>query len=63
MALRLHRITDEQWQRLAVARRGQNVGAFPPRAAIGAIESELRSLRPSPGSAATTLAYRTAANG
>ena len=44
MALRLYRITDEQWQRLAAARRSQDLSATPPRAAIGAIEVELRSL-------------------
>jgi len=44
MALRLHRITEEQWQRLAAARRGADLAASPPRSAIGAIEIELRSL-------------------
>jgi hypothetical protein len=54
MALRLHRVTDEQWQRLAVARRGQDLAGSPPRAAIGAIESELRSLRPQTSDPAVT---------
>ncbi|HEV7526296.1 MAG TPA: hypothetical protein VGP92_15090 [Acidimicrobiia bacterium] len=44
MALRLHRITDEQWQRLAAARRGHDPAGPPPRASIGAIEIELRAL-------------------
>ena len=44
MALRLHRVTDEQWQRLAAFRRAQELGGTPDRAAIGAIEVELRSL-------------------
>jgi hypothetical protein len=44
MALRLHRITDEQWQRLAAARRAQDLPASPARASIGAIEIELRAL-------------------
>jgi hypothetical protein len=44
MALRLHRINDEQWQRLAAARRGVDLAGSPPRAAIGAIEIELRGL-------------------
>lgn len=44
MALRLHRITDEQWQRLAAARRAQDAAASPARASIGAIEIELRAL-------------------
>jgi hypothetical protein len=44
MALRLHRVTDEQWQRLAAARRAQDLAGTPARSAIGAIEVELRSL-------------------
>jgi hypothetical protein len=48
MALRLHRITDEQWQRLAAARRGTDVTGAPPRTAIGAIEIELRDLEAQP---------------
>jgi len=53
MALRLHRITDEQWQRLAAARRGADLSGSPPRSAIGAIESELRSLDAQPAPVAT----------
>jgi hypothetical protein len=48
MALRLHRITDEQWQRLAAARRGFDLAGSPPRTAIGAIEIELRALGSQP---------------
>jgi hypothetical protein len=44
MTLRLHRVSDEQWQRLAAARRNEDRSAVPPRAAIRAIEIELRSL-------------------
>jgi hypothetical protein len=44
MALRLHRVTDEQWQRLAASRRAEDRAGTPPRAAIGAIEKQLRSL-------------------
>ena len=44
MALRLHRVTDEQWQRLAAARRAEDRAGTPPRTAIGAIETQLRSL-------------------
>ena len=44
MALRLHRVTDEEWQRLAALRRARDLGGTPDRAAIGAIEVELRSL-------------------
>ena len=48
MAPRLHRITDEQWQRLAAARRGIDLAGSPPRTAIGAIEIELRALESQP---------------
>jgi len=44
MTLRLHRITDEQWLRLAAARRAEHLSASPARASIGAIEIELRAL-------------------
>ena len=44
MALRLHRVTDEQWQRLAASRRSADLDATPPRASIGAIEIELHAL-------------------
>ena len=44
MALRLHRVTDEQWLRLAAFRRSHDLAGPPPRAAIGAIENELRTL-------------------
>ena len=62
MALRLHRITDEQWQRLAAARRGIDLAASPPRSAIGAIEIELRGLDASPAPA-TADEYPHAATG
>jgi len=44
MSLRLHGVSDEQWQRLAAARRNEDRAASPPRASIRAIEIELRSL-------------------
>jgi hypothetical protein len=44
MVLRLHGVSDEEWQRLAAARRNQDLAAAPPRASIGAIETELISL-------------------
>jgi hypothetical protein len=44
MALRLHRVTDDMWQRLANARRAQDLAASPARASIGAIEIEIRAL-------------------
>jgi len=44
MSLRLHRVSDEQWQRLAAARRNEDRAAAPPRASIRAIEIEVRSL-------------------
>jgi hypothetical protein len=44
MALRLHRVTDDTWQRLANARRAQDLAASPARASIGAIEIEIRAL-------------------
>ena len=46
MTLRLHRVSDEQWQRLAAARRNQDRSGAPPRASIRAIEIELRTLDP-----------------
>lgn len=42
--LRLQGISDEQWQRLAAARRNEDRAAAPPRASIRAIEIELRAL-------------------
>jgi hypothetical protein len=48
MGLRLHRVTDEQWLRLAAFRRGHDLTGPPPRAAISAIESELRTLGSEP---------------
>jgi hypothetical protein len=48
MGLRLHRVTEEQWLRLAAFRRSHDLGGPPPRAAIGAIESELRTLGAEP---------------
>jgi hypothetical protein len=50
MALRLHRVTEEQWQRLAASRRKQEFTSPPDRTAIGAIEMELQSLDPTRGS-------------
>jgi hypothetical protein len=44
MALRLHRVTDEQWQRQAASRRDPDVIDAPPRASISAIQVELKSL-------------------
>ena len=44
MALRLYGLSDEEWQRLAAARRSQDLAAAPPRASVGAIETELISL-------------------
>jgi hypothetical protein len=46
MALRLHRVTDDEWQRLAASRRVQDLTDAPARTAIGAIELELRALDP-----------------
>jgi hypothetical protein len=63
MALRLHRITDEQWQRLATARRTQDPAHPPARASIGAIQIELRALADSRPSTATNDEYREAAAG
>lgn len=52
MALRLYRLRDDEWQRLAATRRNQDLAATPPRASIGAIETELSSLdSPPPGAA------------
>jgi hypothetical protein len=51
MVLRLHRVSDEEWQRLAATRRNQDLAATPPRASIGAIETELSSLAPANGPA------------
>jgi hypothetical protein len=44
MALRLYGLRDDEWQRLAATRRNQDLAATPPRASIGAIETELSSL-------------------
>jgi hypothetical protein len=63
MALRLHRVTDEQWQRLAAARRAEDLAHPPARAAIGAIEVELRSLDASPDTNTDTGSVRAAATG
>jgi hypothetical protein len=48
MALRLHRVTDEQWRRLAASRRDHDTTGAPARTAIGAIEVELRALESRP---------------
>jgi hypothetical protein len=45
MTLRLHGVSDEQWRRLAAARRNEDRAAAPQRASIRAIEIELRTLR------------------
>jgi hypothetical protein len=44
MSLRLHQVSDEQWLRLAAARRHEDRAASPPRTSIRAIEIELRTL-------------------
>jgi hypothetical protein len=44
MALRLHRLTEDHWLRLAAARRAEDLAASPARASLGAIEIELRAL-------------------
>ncbi len=44
MTLRLHRVSDEQWRRLAATRRSEDRAGAPPRATIRAIEIELRTL-------------------
>ena len=44
MALRLHRVSDEEWQRLAATRRNQDLAGPPPRTSINAIETELTTL-------------------
>ena len=62
MALRLHRITEEQWQRLAAARRTQDLAGPPARASIGAIEIELHALESRP-MISDTNEYREAAAG
>jgi hypothetical protein len=55
MALRMYRLRDDEWQRLAATRRKQDLAATPPRASIGAIETELSSLdSPPPGASGST---------
>jgi hypothetical protein len=63
MVLRLHRITDDQWERLAAARRTQDLARPPARASIGAIQVELRALEGSRPTISTTDEYREAATG
>ena len=63
MVLRLHRITDEQWQRLAAARRTQDLAGPPAHASIGAIQIELRALEGSRRTIAERDEYREAATG
>ena len=58
MALRLRRVSPEQWQWLAAARRAHALGPAPPRAEIGAIEIELRELTPSTRDARTGVPDR-----
>jgi hypothetical protein len=48
MARRLYRVSDEEWQRLAATRRSRDLAGTPPRASIGAIETELSSLDSAP---------------
>jgi hypothetical protein len=48
MTLRLRRVTTEKRQRLAAARRTQDLAARPARASIGAIQIELRALGSQP---------------
>ncbi|MDP9336047.1 MAG: hypothetical protein M3Q30_22435 [Actinomycetota bacterium] len=62
MTLRRRRVTNDERQRLAAARRTQDLAALPARASIGAIEIELRSLGPQP-TAAASGEYREAAAG
>jgi hypothetical protein len=52
MTLRVHRVSDEQWQRLAAARRNEDRATAPQRASIRAIEIELRTLSSGVGAAA-----------
>ncbi len=59
MVLRLHRVTEEQWHRLAAARRAHELGAAPARSEIGAIEIELREMRDEAPSAETAPLHRT----
>ena len=51
MTLRLHRVSDEQWQRLAAARRNQDRSGAPPRASIPDRDrvAHARPGRPRPG--------------
>ena len=57
MALRLHGISDDEWHKLAAARRADDLGALPARASIAAIEVELRALaqRFGPGATAQVI--------
>ena len=55
MTLRLHRVSDEQWQRLVAARRNEDRAAAPQRASIRAIEIELRTLSTSVGGPDTQI--------
>jgi hypothetical protein len=45
MSLRLHRVSDDQWQLRAALRRTRDIETAPARTEIGAIEIELRELR------------------
>ena len=63
MALRLHRVTDEQWRLLAASRRACDLAGPPARASIGAIEIELRALAPEPSGASEPAAGRASAAG
>jgi hypothetical protein len=60
MTLRLHRVSDEQWQRLAAARRNEDRAGVPPRAAIRAIEVEVRRLDPQVGARGDDLRHAAA---
>jgi hypothetical protein len=46
--MRLLRMTDEKWRRLAAAQRAGDLDGAPPRTEIGAIEIELRALQDDP---------------
>ena len=48
MALRLYRLNDDEWRRLAASRRSEDLQALPARASISAIEVELKALERMP---------------
>jgi hypothetical protein len=63
MALRQHRVTADQWQRLAAVRRADDLARAPARASIGAIEIELRSVKGAQSTTSAPNAHREAATG